>query len=131
MGKLHVIIWETKRLEQNQCFTFSRFALLLLEVILWDPCVVWWWACHFFCVSSYFRWVSLDTWRIKSCPCTLKSWSYRRAPTDDVRETWWNLCKGEVMFLVLVSVIFGSRLFFDCISGRLYVVLFYSFSFHK
>ena len=35
------------------------------------------------------------------------------------------------MFLVLVSVIFGSRLFFDCISGRLYVVLFYSFSFHK
>ena len=35
------------------------------------------------------------------------------------------------MLLVLVSVIFGSRFFFHCISGRLNVVLFCSFSFHK
>lgn len=37
------------------------------------------------------------------------------------------------MLLVLVSVIFGSRLFVLCISGRLslYVILFYSFPFPK
>lgn len=137
IGIKSVLVWKSVRiwkvkLGQNQRFILNHLVLLRLQqVILWVLfCFVWWWACHFFCVSSYFRWVSLVTWRIRSCPCTLKSWSCRRALMEDVRETWWNLCKeGSLVLLVLVSIIFCCRWFFLCISGRLSLYLFFSIVF--
>lgn len=97
--RLSIRIRKIKKLEQNQCFILNHLVLLLQQVIPWVLFrFVCWWACHFFCVSSCFRWVSLVTWRIRSCPCTLKSWSCRRALMEDVRETWWSLCKKVLCY---------------------------------